>query len=672
MFRELEERDAIFDLPRRKFFTGLPPKDVGTCFHGRPAGTPLGPAAGPQSQMAQNIVLSWLAGSRILELKTVQIDDELQIPRPCIDMATVGFNVEWSQELKLEQSLEEYVKGAMLVEMLRASGVVGAAGDAELGTTLYDISVGYDLAGIQSARVRAFLEGMLDCSGIVDRLRAEIPERWRHLRDLDFPTRLSETQTLSTFHGCPPDEIERIIEHLQDAYGLASVVKLNPMLLGPARARELLHDDLGYRDLVVPDSAFERDTRWEQAVEFVERLGQRADRLGLGFGVKFTNTLIVENHRDFFPADQGEMYLSGPPLHVLAIELVARFRAVFGDRFPVSFSAGVARKNFPDGVALGLVPITVCSDWLGPGGYGRGKGYFDELAARMDGVAATGLDDFVIRAYGLGGDALERLGLAPDDPRLATCRAALDRGEDLRAAAGDALFARWRSEALLANTALYAAAVVSDRRYHAEQNAKPPKKIGSELELFDCITCDKCVPVCPNDANFTFALPREPIPIEVLRLDRGRWSRRVEGELAIDEKHQIGNFADFCNECGNCDVFCPEDGGPYVVKPRFFGSLDDWRAFDSLDGFFIGGTSDEPVVHARSDRREFVVVLGRGAHRYRGDGFDVALPIEGPLDPVSGTATREIDLTWYRIARLVAESVIALGPATYVAPHGGR
>ena len=36
-------------------------------------------------------------------------------------METVGYNVEWSQELTAGQSLEEYVKGAMLIEMLKAS-----------------------------------------------------------------------------------------------------------------------------------------------------------------------------------------------------------------------------------------------------------------------------------------------------------------------------------------------------------------------------------------------------------------------------------------------------------------------------------------------------------------------------------------------------------------------
>lgn len=55
--------------------------------------------------------------------------------------------------------------------------------------------------------------------------------------------------------------------------------------------------------------------------------------------MKFTNTLIVENRRTFFPASEKEMYLSGPPLHVLAMNLVAAFRQEFGARFAISFSA---------------------------------------------------------------------------------------------------------------------------------------------------------------------------------------------------------------------------------------------------------------------------------------------------------------------------------------------
>ena len=122
MFRELDEKRSIFDLPAQRFVKAYPGRDLSVVFRERRASTPFGPAAGPHTQMAQNIALSWLAGGRVIELKTVQVNDAIEVPRPCIDMATVGFNVEWSQELTVAQSLEEYVKGAMLIEMLKASG----------------------------------------------------------------------------------------------------------------------------------------------------------------------------------------------------------------------------------------------------------------------------------------------------------------------------------------------------------------------------------------------------------------------------------------------------------------------------------------------------------------------------------------------------------------------
>ena len=84
--------------------------------------------------MAQNILLSWLAGGRFIELKTVQVNDRLMIPRPCIDMETVGYNVEWSQELRLAESLREYVKGSMLIDVARAEGLLGRPDDP-LATT---------------------------------------------------------------------------------------------------------------------------------------------------------------------------------------------------------------------------------------------------------------------------------------------------------------------------------------------------------------------------------------------------------------------------------------------------------------------------------------------------------------------------------------------------------
>ena len=661
MFHELEHEQAIFDLPAKKFFLGDPAYDLSVELHGRRVAAPFGPAAGPHTQMAQNIVLAWLAGGRIFELKTVQILDELQVPRPCIDMQTVGFNVEWSQELKLQQSLEEYVKASMLLRILEESGKLELALGFE--RAIIDMSVGYDLKGIKSEPVQAFIAGMRDAGDVVDRLRGEIPDAYKQYRDLDFATELSNTLTLSTFHGCPPEEIEKIIEFLLEDLGLSCIVKLNPTLLGPERARGLLNHALGYDEIYIPDSAFENDTKWEQAVGFVGRLRDKAAGLGLGLGVKLTNTLLVQNNRDFFSADEKEMYLSGAPLHVLAMRLVRRFRREFGGDLPISFSAGIDGQNFSDAVALGLVPITVCTDLLKPGGYGRASGYFRKLTGRMDTVGAKNIDDYILRAYGHAEEALEIA--AVDAEVRESCQRALQDGGDSRAAAGDA-FSRWVAAAKVLNTESYVGALGHDERYGKAKNDKPPKKIGSHLVLFDCITCDKCIPVCPNDANFRFVLPQEDIPIVTIRQRKAGWVWETSGSMTIEQKHQLGNFADFCNECGNCGVFCPEDGGPYKIKPSFFGSLSDWREFGYRDGFFLAREDGADLIHGRFDGVELAVELRDQRARYTGPGFELEFAVADPEGTMTGTVTESADFTYFSIIQAVHTAVTGDDTSNYV------
>lgn len=611
MLRELHDKEAAFDLPTRAFYKGRDGKDLSVRFHGRKAGTPLGPAAGPHSQMAQNLVLAWLGGSRILELKTVQILDELDIPRPCIDMHNVGYNVEWSQELKLEQSLAEYVKGAMLIRILQE--IVPMPAHAR--DTIFDMSVGYDLKGIKSERVDAFLSGMRDCAPLVDAFRKEIPEEWKKLRDLDFRTDLSDTLTLSTFHGCPPDEIEKIIEYLLEEKKLNCVVKLNPTLLGPKELRRIMREVLGYDESIhTPDSAFANDTKWDQAVAFAGRLQEKAKGLGLGFGVKFSNTMLVENHRDFFPREAKEMYLSGPPLHATAVTEVRDWRAVFPD-MPISFSAGIDRVNFPDVVGLGCVPVTVCSDLLRPGGYARQKSYFDELEKRMDAVGAANIADFVAKSQDAAG---------------------------------------------------YVEQVYQDPRYGQEKNRAVPKKIGSKLVLFNCVTCDKCVPVCPNDANFTYDLPKLEIPVTKFTKKGTEWVKTTGESLVFDKKHQLANFADFCNECGNCDVFCPEDGGPYVEKPRFFGTLKSFKTYKDHDGFFIEKADGVETIYGRFTGKDFRLSVGGGAARFSGEGFEVEFKEDDPEGTIQGACTREVDLTYFHIMNRLRKAVLAADQINYI------
>ena len=309
-----------------------------------------------------------------MELKTMQILDELEINRPCIDMETIGYNIEWSQELKIADSLEEYVKGWMIIQILTGWDQLTPFIGDDPGPTVFDISVGYDLAGISTPEIAAFIDGMVDASELIDALRSEILEPFTAWRNYEFETHISGTTTLSTFHGCPPDEIEGITKHLMTRHGLDVIVKLNPTLLGFGRVDEIIHGTLGYEEVKLRESDFDADLQFDRGIELLTELERFAAENGRQFGIKLSNTLVVENHRGFLPDET--MYLSGAPLHVITSTLLSRLRDALpgklrleGDDAPVqvSWSAGITKDNFSEVAGLGLAPLTVCSDLLKPG-----------------------------------------------------------------------------------------------------------------------------------------------------------------------------------------------------------------------------------------------------------------------------------------------------------------
>ncbi len=627
-FAEYEREGKIFDLPKEKFFRGLPGLDLSVAVHGRRAATPLGPAADPHGQLAQNIALSWLGGSRIIELKTVQVLDELKIPRPCIDAPNVGYNVEWSQELKLEDSLREYVKASMFLEILKASNALGAGIPDE---TVFDMSAGYNLEGIRSPRVRSWIASMKNAAPVIDELRAELTGDLAKYAALPFPPRISDTVSLSTFHGCPAGEIEGIVEFLLGEMDCHVCVKLNPTLLGQEEISRLLHDVLGYREIQLHPPAFENDLQWDEAIDLVPRLQRRAAALGKSLSVKFCNTLVVKNHKRRLHGDL--MYMSGPPLHVIAMTLVKNFRERVQAPIPISFSGGLDAHNIAETVAMNLVPVTTCTDLLRPGGYGRLLPYLQNLGAGMRELGVTAIADFILHYRG-----------------------------QAQAAAGDV------HTAGLLNTTILAAEAAANPRYRWERNRGAPRKIGSDLWLYDCINCDKCVPACPNDANFVYETSPVTITYDNFELLPDRIRRIPGGILRVVKAHQLANYADACNDCGNCDIFCPEDGGPHHRKPRFFGSLESYRNHPEEDGFFIdwqtGSPGRERAIYGTIVGKRYVLTRDPQADRARfeTESAEVELrPSDGePLGwkpKAGGPVAWTLDMLPYLKLKLLAESV---------------
>jgi putative selenate reductase len=706
MRSEFEHDGAIFGLPVRNWFSPAKELDFSVRHASRRASTPVGPAAGPHTQLAQNIVLSWLAGGRIIELKTVQVNDRLAIPRPCIHIPNIGYNVEWSQELSVPESTAEYAKAVFLIEVLKGTKCFGAFDDASgfesSGDTVYDISVGYDLAGIRSDKVTGFLRAMQNPVPHFDALRRHLTGDLQKFREVELPPAVSNCVTLSTFHGCPAHEVEAIVRYLLEQLGLHVIIKFNPTLLGFEAVRELLIDRLGYHHLALCREAFEQDLQYDDALEMLRRLRRVAENCGLTVGAKFTNTLVVANNPEFFPTHADPyMYLSGQPLHVIAMNLMQRFREDLGFEFPVSFSAGIERKNFPAAVACGMVPVTTCTDLLRQGGYGRLPRYLDALAEEMSKIPAesarrcgvSSREAFVLAAHGHGAEAVEETlrsvqggehiwkqeGLRltalaaehSDELPRALREAAASRGLD-----ADAIVLQATRVAGRLNGRDIVPALSGDPRYHAQSNKKEPRRIARTLDLYDCINCDLCISACPNDAIFAYEVSPVETPTELLRLHSGQRLVRAPGKgFAIRAAHQLAVVDGLCNECSNCDVYCPEQGAPFQLKERVFLSLEDFISAPARDGF----CRQNNTLRARLGGAEFFFApeLERNRATFCGTGFHLDLQWE-PLEVREGrlTDSRDIDFDTALLWRMktVWESIFNSDAPNMVNPdpHAGR
>ena len=372
---------------------------------------PFGPAAGPNTQLAQNIVAAYVGGARFFELKTVQVMDGPELAacvnKPCIIAWDECYNCEWSTELYVSQAYAEYVKAWVACKLLAKEYGLG-----DPDAFVFNMSVGYDLKGIKSEKINAFIDGMIEAKdNAVFRACIEWAlENVSRFKNVDaayirgISSRISRSITESTLHGCPPDEIERIATYLIEEKHLNTYIKLNPTLLGYEYARQRL-DSLGFDYICFDDRHFREDLQWADAVPMLERLTALAGEKGLEFGVKLTNTFPVDVTRGELPSE--EMYMAGRALFPLTIHLAARISETFGGRLRISYSGGATNANAAALFNAGIWPITMATTILKPGGYQRltqiaqtlmdcGSEPFkgvDPAAVKAldDGVAASGL-----------------------------------------------------------------------------------------------------------------------------------------------------------------------------------------------------------------------------------------------------------------------------------------
>ena len=362
--------------------------------------TPFGPAAGPNTQLAQNIVAGYFAGARFFELKTVQKMDGADlaacINRPCILAEDECYNCEWSTELYVQQAFEEYVKAWCALKIMAK---IYGLGDPD--GFVFNMSVGYDLAGIQGEKINTFLDGMVDASAtpIFRECIAVLKQLFPGEADyIDTTTpHISRSVTVSTLHGCPPDEIERIASYLIEKKHLHTFVKCNPTLLGYETARSIL-DGMGYDYIAFDDHHFKEDLQYADAVPMFRRLQALADRHGLEFGLKLSNTFPVDVKAGELPSE--EMYMAGKSLFPLTTTMAAMLADEFGGRLRISYAGGADAFNIDKLFACGIWPITMATTELKPGGYQRFTQIGDKLDV-LDFKPFTGVDVAGIRALSL-------------------------------------------------------------------------------------------------------------------------------------------------------------------------------------------------------------------------------------------------------------------------------
>ncbi|GAK58911.1 hypothetical protein U27_05886 [Candidatus Vecturithrix granuli] len=659
VFYEHKQYGKIFGLARDDFFLGFPGEQLGVEYLNQQASTPYGPAAGPHTQLAQNIVLAWLTGARIIELKTLSDTKTRKFPTPHVDTQNLGFNLERSSEISVEAAVQEYVKAWMLIEMIKHSQILGEEFSQYACHTIFELSVGYDYKGIKSERLSTAIRTLKNAQPLIDTLREDIPKEFSNLQTLDYAPNIIDSVTLATFHGCSSDEIDNIVSHLLTEHQLNVIIKLNPTLLDREEVEHTFHKILGYQFLQIEPSQFDTELHFDQAIAMLKNMHHVATVSGKILGLKLVNSLLVKNYKGYLAGET--MRLSGPPLHVLALLLLQKIRDQLGSlqaKIPIAFSGGVDDKNIADIVCLNLAPVTVCTDLLKPPGYAKGVTYLHNLGERMQIAEAINIPDYIMKRFEHEADAVcdvftrlfeevQHLGMQlPEEQRDATIKEQVHIFKNLRERVLSALKENNDSLELLTTDALIITDTLSAYHhkfgesflmphtfkdlylnivsaaasrnlekileqalygpYYSFANHKQvPEKLPSELGFYDCASCGRCIGVCPNNANFVYHIVPTSIDYVDYRVMGAEFHEVGGSQFIIENSYQIANYIPLCNECSVCGLHCVEHGHPYRAKPRYFASQEQWDLHKDVDGFFVEKDGELEYIAGRIYGQEY-------------------------------------------------------------------
>lgn len=515
MLEEYKNHNTIFSIPASKFYQ----KTDSYYFEifGEKCETAIGPAAGPHTQQATNLAAAYLTGGRFFELKTVQILDSLEIEKPCIDVPDEGYNTEWSTEFSVQEAFDEYVKGWFLIHVL--ARMLGLSKLGERGF-VFNMSVGYDLKGIQSPKIDGFIEGLKNAAEssifkecVIELKRAISSGEIPNINDPDFVNsispNISRSVTLSTMHGTPPDQQEAICRYLLGEKKIHTFVKLNPTLLGYDTVRKIF-DQQEFDHIQIKPESFDHDMKYNDAVKMIHSLQKFARENNLDFGVKLSNTLAVVNDRGALPTD--EMYMSGRALFPLTVNLTNKLAQEFKGDLAISYSGGATYFNVDDLFKSGIRPITLATDLLKPGGYSRlfqlshvlQKSFAEQPSREID---------------------------------LVNLQTVADRS-------------------------------LSDARYHRESKPSAPMKIDQKFNLFDCFVAP-CVVACPV---------HQDVPEYIQLIGEGRFVEAYE--LIISSNAMPFVTGHICESA--CELKCVRNDYEQTVQIRDLKRIASEQGFDEV------------------------------------------------------------------------------------------
>jgi putative selenate reductase len=157
---------------------------------------------------------------------------------------------------------------------------------------------------------------------------------------------------------------------------------------------------------------------------------------------------------------------------------------------------------------------------------------------------------------------------------------------------------------------------INDRRnFNLISTTLEEKTIISEADR--CLYCDEicniCTTVCPNFANYSYEIDPVKYPLQkAIQNSMGELEIEEDSLFEVSQKYQILNIDNFCNDCGNCDTFCPTQSAPFKNKPKLHLTLEGFSVANF--GYFLEKNENHNILYFKNNGLE--VTLKENSNQY--------------------------------------------------------